>query len=236
MGIVTRSEKGSALTHAEMDNNFNELLRNPTGSTFPSVATVGIQLSGSTEIDFGWHDIVGHLYNVPTDPNAADYTIYRGGIKAYQFDENDECFVNFHMPHDYLLGSDIFIHVHWSHASSTVTGGTCTWGFEIMFAKGFAQAAFNVPVLTTVAQSGATSQYIHMVAETPASTVGGSPGVLLDTDDLEVDGIFQVRLYLDSNDLETSDASTPKPFAHFVDIHYQSTGLPTINKAPDFWV
>lgn len=235
MGIIKRSEKGSPLSYDEMDNNFEELDIRPSGQTFPSTSTVGLQLSGSSETDFGWHDLIGHLYNVSTDLNAAEYTSYRGGIRAFQFDETDEAFVNFHMPHDYLLGSDIFMHVHWSHNSSTITGGTVTWGFEVMYAKGFDQAAFNIPVITTVAQTGSTIPYRHMIAETPSSVAGGSAGVLLDSNLLEVDGIFQVRVFLDSNDLETSDASTPKPFAHFVDVHYQSTGLPTINKAPDFW-
>jgi hypothetical protein len=73
-----------------------------------------------------------------------------------------------------------------------------------------------------------------MVAEAIASTPGGSP-VLLNTNKLCIDDIVQCRLFLDSNDIVTSDSSTVKPFAHFADIHYRSTGLPTKNKAPNFW-
>jgi len=52
---------------------------------------------------------------------------------------------------------------------------------------------------------------------------------MLDTNDLEDDGLFLVRA-----DLATS-TSTDNPFLHFVDIHYQSTGIPTKNRAPDFY-
>jgi hypothetical protein len=233
MAIITREEKGSALTHNEMDNNLIELDTIPNGQVFPNTKGVGIEISGVTS-DFGWHDLIGNLYNVNEDLNSAQYNTYRGGIRSYQFIEGHEAFVNFHMPHDYLPGSEIYIHVHWSHNSAVVTGGTATWVFETMYSKGHNQAAFQVPILISVIQSASLIPYQHMIAETVASVDGGS-GVLLDTLDLETDGILQCRLYLDSNDISTSNATIVNPFAHFVDIHYQSTGLPTKNKAPDFW-
>lgn len=233
MAIVTREGKGIALTHEEMDNNFNELDKIPNGQVFPNTKGVGIEISGTTS-DFGWHDLIGQLYNVEEDVNAAQYNIYRGGIRNYQFVEGHEAFVNFHMPHDYLPGSEIYIHVHWSHDSTVVTGGTTTWAFETMYAKGHNQGAFEMPINISVIQAASIVPFQHLIAETVASVDGGSP-VLLDTEKLEVDGILQCRLYLDSNDIATSNATVVNPFAHFVDIHYQSTGLPTKNKAPDFW-
>jgi hypothetical protein len=234
MAILTKADKGSPLTHNEMDNNLIELDKIPTGKTFPKTKGVGIKIDTAVP-EFGWHDITGNLHNVNGALNSADYVVYRGGIKAYQFAEGEESFVNFHLPHDYLPGSEIFIHVHWSHNSSLVTGGSCTWAFETMYAKGHNQASFEAPVNISVIQNTSIVPYQHMIAETSASVSGGSPGVLLDTELLEADGIIQARLYLDSNDIITSNASIVNPFAHFVDIHYQSTGLPTKNKAPDFW-
>ena len=96
------------------------------------------------------------------------------------------------------------------------------------------QSAFETPVIISTIQGVSTTAYQHMIAETVASTIGGS-AVLLDTNELEVDGIIQTRVYLDSNDIKTSNATIVKPFIHFVDIHYQSTGLPTKNRAPNFW-
>lgn len=234
MTIITRAEKGEELTHAEMDENITDLRDSPNGRTFPSDRTLGIKIDTDVP-EFGWHDIVGHLFYEHTVGTPVEYNIYRGGIRAHQFmAEGDEAFVNFHMPHDYVMGTPIYIHVHWSHNSTVVTGGSVTWAFEIMYAKGHNQAPFGPPVVVAVIDNVNTIQYQHQIAEGVASTVGGS-AVLLNTDDLEVDGIVQCRLYLDSNDITTSDVSTVEPYAHFVDIHYQSTGIPTKNRAPDFW-
>ena len=230
MSIITRESKGSALTHSEMDNNLNELDKIPDGKIFPNTKGVGIKISGTTS-DFGWHDIIG---NVTAGQGTSSYQNYIGNIKQAQFSEGEDAYIGFHIPHDYLPNSPIYIHAHWSHNSSVVTGGTVTWGFETIYAKGHNQSAFDLPVIITVAQAVSIIPYQHLIAETVASTVGGSP-VLLDTSNIEVDGIIQTRLYLDSNDIQTSNASIVKPFVHFVDIHYQSTGLPTKNRAPNFW-
>lgn len=234
MTITIRSEKGSELTHAEMDENFTDLRDRPNGMTFPSDKTLGIKIDLVTP-EFGWHDIVGHLFVEHAVGIPADFAIYRGGIRAFQFPiEGTEVFVDFHIPHDYVHGTPIYIHVHWSHNSTLVTSGSVTWAFEIMYSKGHNQAPFGVPVIISVIDAVNTTQYQHQIAENVASTSGGS-AVLLDTNELEVDGVIQCRLYLDSNDIVTSDASAVHPYAHFVDIHYQSTGLPTKNRAPDFW-
>lgn len=233
MAIVTRSGKGSQLTHAELDNNFVEL-RDGTNLAVPKTKNAtGIKIGPVTNQTYGWHDLTGQL-QVYGDVGDASRLVYRGGIKALEFNEGESAYVDFHMPHDYLPGSDIFIHVHWSHTSTLVTGGSATWGFEVMYAKGHNQAAFHAPVLISVVQNASTTQYQHMIAETVGSTAGGSL-VLLDTNDLEVDGVMQCRLYLDSNDLTVSSGPQPNLFAHFVDIHYQSTNVATKNRAPDFW-
>ncbi|NOQ31803.1 MAG: hypothetical protein GQ570_11835 [Helicobacteraceae bacterium] len=233
MAIVLREDKGAALTHAEHDTNFSELDKLPNGKTFPKEAPIGIKLDIDNP-DFGWQDIEGYLLNYPDSPAPASANLYRGGIRSLQFGEGDEAFVNFHMPHDYAVGTPIYIHIHWSHNSSIVTGGSCTWAFELMYAKGYDQDAFKAPVTIAIVQDASIVPYQHMIAETIASDNGGS-AVTIDTNLLEVDGIFNCRLYLDSNDITTSNASTVEPFAHFVDIHYQSNALPTIGRNFPFY-
>lgn len=233
MAITTRADKGSALTHGEMDENITDLRDIPTGKIFPKAKDLGIKIDTDAP-DWGWHDLVGTLSIAAIGTPAALET-YRGGIYAYRFDaEGKEAFIDFHMPHDYVTGTEIYIHAHWSHDSTLVTGGSVTWGFELMYAKGHNQAAFPAPITASVIDPVNTTQYQHQVGETICSSSGGS-GTTINTDDLEVDGIIQCRVYLDSNDIVTSDLSPVHPFVHFVDIHYQSTGLPTKNRAPDFW-
>lgn len=232
MAITIRSVKGTPLTHTELDNNFIDL-RDGVNLMVPSDTTKGLKVDSTGTPSFGWHDIHGVPLFDSSDPETPTLATYRGTVKQVQFAEGNQLAINMHMPHDYLMGSDVYVHVHWSHNSTIVTGGSVTWAFETMFSKGFDQEGFGAPKTVSIVSSASTTQYQHMVHETALSITGGS-GTQLDSDDLEVDGVFITRLYLDSNDITTS-GGTVNPFVHFVDIHYQSTGVPTKNKAPTFW-
>ena len=232
MTITIRAVKGVSLTHDELDENFTDLRDLPSGLILPKTKNVGMKVDTAAP-DYGWHDIVGMVATFADDANRASIVDYRGGIKALRFAVNKNAFVNFHIPHDYAMGTDIFIHVHWSHASATLTGGSVTWGFETMYAKGHNQGAFQAPKGVSLIHAASPIQYQHMIGETAMSVTGGSTDQL-DTTDIEPDGIIQVRLYLDSNDL-IDTVIAPDPFVHFVDVHYQSTNVATKNKAPDFW-
>ena len=236
MAITTRADKGAALTHAELDENFTDLRDNPDGVNFPSNATVGIKVDTNSPV-FPWHDLNGFLYVDESDlANAAPFTTYRGGIKARQFqtENGHTAFVDFHIPHDYVANTAIHVHVHWSHTNTNVTGGSVTWGVEAIYSKGHNQSAFSAPVTVSINQTANVNQYTHMIAEAQLSTVGGS-AVSIDTAQLETDGIIQARVYLDSNDLTVSSNTAPAPFVHFVDVHYQSKEIGSKNKAPDFY-
>lgn len=233
MSIILRSEKGSELSHAEMDNNFTELRDIPNGKVFPKTKGVGIKVDTASP-DYGWHDLFAYTYIDTTSVNPPTFEPYSGGIKEFQFSESAEMLCRWHIPHDYAPGTDMFIHVHWSHNLSTVTGGTVTWAWEAIYSKGHNQAAFSSPKVVSVVQTASTTQYQHMVAETALSVTGGSV-TQLNTDDLEPDGLILCRFYLDSNDISVSGGPVPNPFVHFIDLHYQTTGVPTKQKAPDFW-
>lgn len=229
MTITTRAGKGSELTHNEMDTNFTDA-RDGVALQVPKTKNAtGVKIGPNGSADYGWHDLVGTLFSNGT----STYGNFIGTIKKLQFAEGQDASIDFHLPHDYLPGSDIFLHVHWGHNSATCTGGSVTWGFETTYSKGHDQAAFHAVKLITVAQAANTTQYQHMIAETAASVSGGS-ATQLDTDILETDGLIMCRMYLDSNDL-TDSVTVPDPFAFKVDIHYQSTGVGTANKSPDFW-
>ena len=231
MTITTRAGKGSELTWNELDTNFTDL-RDGVAIQVPKTQNSGIKDDSLGTPTYPWHDLIGTL-NVYGDVGDASRVTYRGGIKVLQCDVQDQAYIDFHLPHDYVMGSNIYIHTHWSHNSATVTGGSVTWAFEMIYAKGHDQSAFSAPVTASVVQSASTTQYQHMVAETLASTSGGAAD-LLDTDNLEPDGLILCRVYLDSNDI-TDSVTQPSPFLHAVDVHYQSTTVGTKQKSPDFW-
>lgn len=178
---------------------------------------------------FGWHDLLSATTvdrdNASSMPNFA---VFAGTIKKYQFAINDESFHNFHLPHDYLPGSDLYIHVHWAHTSEAVTGGSVTWQFEVSYAKGYNQEVFNTPKILTVSQNVINTPRTHQIAETRLSVPGGS-ATQLDSDLVETDGLLLVKTSLIANTIGTD------PFMIFCDLHYQSTNIPTKNRNADFW-
>jgi len=227
--IITRAGKGQALTHEEFDNNLVELRDKPDGQVYPSDADKGLRFDYSSP-EFGWHDIIGQYQTIFAGPGNPSYQTYQGGIKQLRFTAGDELHIDFHVPHDYVPGTDIHVHVHWSHTRPAVTSGSVTWLFEMTYAKGHNLGSFSTPVTTQVTQDASAIRYQHMIAETPASAPGGAGG-LLDTSAIEVDGMILVRAVLQSNTMDDSAL----PFVHTVDLHYQSRGLPTKNKSPDFY-
>lgn len=235
MTITTRAGKGAKLSHAEMDENFTDL-RDGVALQIPKTRGKGIKIDSLGTPLFGWHDMIGVPVVDDGSLTKPDLNVFVGAIKQQQYTEGDELFTKFHMPHDYAMGTDLYIHMHWAHTSSLVTSGSVTWGFELSYSKGHDQAIFPATTKTvTVLQDADTLNLRqHMIAETSASISGGS-GTQLDTDDLEVDGIILCRTFLDSNDMLVSGGGVPEPFGFFVDIHYQSTGVPTLQRAPDFW-
>lgn len=238
MAITYRNGLGRPLTEAELDQNFREGDEHPNGiktrSTIPLPGDGGIVFNPDNPTS-GYHDLRATLQRDTDEAVYPPLVAFRGGVKSLQFDVDvHSAYANFHIPHDYMPGSDLFIHVHWLHNSTTVTGGSVTWGFEATYSKGHQQEAFSAPIIVPVTQNASTTQYFHMIAETALSVSGGS-GNQLNTDLIEVDGVVCTRLYLDSNDITVSAGQVPKPFAIFVDLHYQSTGIPTLNKEPSFY-
>lgn len=232
MAITTRAGKGSPLTHEELDTNITDLRDGVGGRVYPKEQGNGnkVDISAPT---FAWQDLLGHI-SLASGGVPADHALYIGGIRAFSFTEGDEAHVSFHIPHDYVMGTEIFLHFHWSHNATTVTGGSVTWGAEITYAKSHSAGAFHTTKLLTVSQNAHTTRYQHLLAETSASANGGT-STQLDTALLEPDGIIMCKIYLDSNDITVSGGGIPEPFLHFVDVHYQSTGLGTKQKNPNFW-
>jgi len=197
----------------------------------PKTTNIGIQVDPAAPT-FGWADLLGVVTNGKGASKPTE-TTYRGGITQFLFGAGDDMGIEFHIPHDYVPGTDIYFHVHWSHISTLVTGGTITFTAESSYSKGHNQATFSAPVTGTFTGTASTTQYQHIISEVQFSDPTPA-GLELDTDDLEVDGVIIMRLEMTTNSI-TSSGAVPDPFLHYVDIHYQSTNMPTKQKAPDFY-
>lgn len=201
----------------------------------PKASTHGIKVDLATPT-FGFADIIGDQFANNTGATKPALVTYNGAVKSWQFAADDEAFMSYHIPHDYKKGTDIFLHIHWSHIGTLVTGGIVTFKITSIYAKGHNQAAFPAPVSSTFVASASTTQYQHVLSEVQYSS--SSPvGLQLDTDDLEPDGVIEMTFELDVNGITVSGGGVPDPFIHFVDVHYQTTGIiGTKDKVPDFYI
>jgi len=189
----------------------------------PKTSGKGIKVDVDTPT-FGWRDILGDIVVRGTGPTSPSYAVYTGtALYAYSFSAtvDNEVFIVFHIPHDYVPGTDIFFHVHWSNAAATPNTGNVVWTFEYAFAK--KDAAFPALSSISVTQASPATRYQHNIAETAAVTIAN----------MEVDGLILVRLFRDADN--ASDTCTDAVFVHTADVHYQSTNMATKNRTPDFY-
>lgn len=192
---------------------------------------------------FGWRDILGQIGVKTASATEPAWAVYRGSIYAYTFDTaTAEAFFVYHMPHDYVPGSDMHIHMHWSQNVVDTGGpagvpGNVEWNFDISYADGHGTAGgaadpFIAPITVTVVQQASTTQYGHMIAEVQFTNAGGTGG-LIDSNTIVVDGVLLVRAYRIKGN--AADTLNQAPFGHTCDIHYQSTNMATKNKSPNFY-
>ena len=177
----------------------------------PKTSGYGIRVDTASP-SFGWKDLTGQVHIKATGASDPGFNVYRTNIRQYQFAVGREVWLEYHMPHDYLPGSEMFIHAHWSLITTEVEN--VTWGFDLTYAKGYARGLFNATVNCTKLLASTGVAYTHMISE-----VQCTGGALLTTANLEVDGLLLVRCYLSAN------SGAADPFLHFVDLHYQSNGV-----------
>tara|TARA_Y100000310_G_scaffold303578_1_gene342051 strand:- start:88 stop:714 length:627 start_codon:yes stop_codon:yes gene_type:complete len=189
---------------------------------WPKASGSGIKVDLTTPT-FPWHDILGTIDIQTTGPNNPSY-LQVGATSFYdfQFDIGEKCQINFHLPHDYAEGTDVHFHAHWI-ADGTDTN-TVKWQFEYAYADGHGGGVFPLGSSTTVTaeEAAAGVAYTHMVTETTAQTISGC----------EPDGIIQCIITRITNG---GTNNTDNIFLKEADVHYQSTGIGTKNKSPDFY-
>lgn len=186
---------------------------------------------------WGWKDLIGQIVPKTTGAGTPTLSAFRGGnVAQFSFAANDVIDMNFHIPHDYAMGTDMFIHVHWGH-NGTAISGSLVCDFYHTYQKGHNQGIFPVEKTTTLTvlspDIATVPQYRHRVDEVQISSSTGSAS-LIDSDEFEPDGLLMLRM-ITSTIPTISGGSVARPFIFFVDLHYQTTSMPTKNKSPDFW-
>jgi hypothetical protein len=216
-----------------MDTNLTDL-RDGVDLKVPKTQNAGVRVDSLGTPTYSWRDMNATVRIDETGPTKPSWSVFRGNFRQMLFEVNDEGYFTFHMPHEYVTNSPIYIHVHWSHAATLVTGGSVTWAFELSAAKGHNQGAFNVPVTISVVQNASTVQYQHLIAEGLCADIAGAGGTL-DLGIIEPDTLILGRVYLAANNLTVSGGGVPNIFLHEVDLHIQTTVVGTKQKQPPFW-
>jgi hypothetical protein len=172
--------------------------------------------------NYGWRDITSDISVKGTGTNNPSWATVRNGISAYTFSATtmQEAWVNFHINHDYAVGTPIYLHVHWINPGTNT--GTVRWGFEYTIAKGHQQEAF--PATTTAyVEQASSGQFVHMIGEISSGISSAS---------LEPDALILVRVFRDA--AHVNDTCTNAVALVMSDVHYQANKWATKNKAPNF--
>jgi hypothetical protein len=214
----------------------------PKGSAFLVIEKAsgrGIKVDHTTPT-FGFADILGDQFSKNTGATKPTLTAYNGVIEAWLFANGKEAFISYHIPHDYVPSTDIHLHIHWSQNAAGATGGDVDFRYTAIYAKGHNQATGSVFTTTpktalftsvTLAGAGLTQYQQHLTEVTISAAT--ATDALFDRDDFEPDGVIELTLEMDANNM----TGTPSdPFIHFADLHYQTTGLiGTKSRTPDFY-
>lgn len=212
------------------------------GSTVTPIPYTNSKAAGTgikVDIDsptFGWRDIIGDTQPKATGAGTPSRAVYSGGvIGEYAFIANDICDYGFHIPHDYVLGTDIYLHVHWSHNGTSISGNV-VFDLYHQYAKGHNQENFTAEKVVSVTYAtvdiATTPRYRHRIDEVIVSG-SSATATLMDRNLLEPDGWLPVTLKL--NTLPTIGGGG-KLFVHNLDVHYQSSNIGTKQKEPEFYV
>ena len=206
------------------------------GVVLPKTSALGIKVDTDTPT-FPWQDLIGVLRPDTAGANTPTLdTVRAGACREFFYSAGDKMDMNFHIPHDYLPGSDLFIHMHWMHNGTAISGNMVAT-FASTYAKGHAQAIFPAEKAVTISVStpniATIPQYSHRIDEVAMTSDAGS-ATLWANSLIEPDGIILVNMTVTTIPTITGGARN-EPCVFFADIHYQSTGIGTKQKAPDFY-
>jgi hypothetical protein len=183
----------------------------------------------------GWKDLLGDVIPKTSGVGSPTLAVWRTQTRWFNYAAGEAGDVIYHIPHDWKPGSPMFLHAHWGHNGTDISG-SLVLNCYLSSAKGHQQEAFSVEkqITLTVANLNITNtpRYFHRVDEVPLSVVGGSAS-LLDASAIEVDGL--ILMHFDATTIPTITGGSTKPFIFTFDIHYETDRLATRRRVPDFY-
>jgi hypothetical protein len=175
----------------------------------------------------GWNDYLTSGLQLPKGgANQPTLKEFRDGIYQLAFNGTttaEESWTEFHILHDYEIGTKIYPHIHWSH-NIAVPSGDVAWQIDYSVSKGHSGGTFPAPTTISLVET-AGAQYTHQIIET-------SEGNAIPSTNLEPDSIIMMRIYRDPAD--GADTFENDAFLLFIDLHVECDGKLTNEKVSPF--
>lgn len=219
-----------AVGRPNTDSNGNIIL--------PKTSGVGIKVDEDIPV-FGWKDLTGQIIPRVGGGAAPAFTAWRGGNQRnYAFNTNEMIdLITFHMPHDWVPGTHLYLHTHWGH-NGTAISGNFSFEYYVTWSKGYTQgigtAEITIPDTIATPDVATFPRWAHNIKEVQLSNVGGD-ATHLDTGALEVDGLIEIAFKVTTIPTITGSAASNLPYVKMIDLHYQSTQTATKNRNIPFY-
>jgi len=199
-----------------------------TASTSDSTHKMLVQKSDNTTESLlvrrnGYHDLKPTGGYTPGGAASPSVSVFIAPLYELGFDgsgTNNIATYRFHIPHDFVEGSDFFFHVHWALNTVSPTGNV-KWKVTWRYAQGYEHDAFDTQYVTTLPDATVSStQYAHHITESAAVTPASMSGKTVRTD----------GMIIASLERDTTDTNNDTAFMLEFDIHYLSDGTATVAK------
>ena len=173
----------------------------------------------------GWRDNIIPFGQAGKGAAAPAQVTDSNGFERFSFGVGDEVFTDFHVNHDYALGTVAYPHVHWMPTTTMTVGQTVVWQFSYVVAKGHqqGQTLLAAPTVITMTHTADGTELAgeHMITE----VLIGSAFQLI-----EPDTVISARIR------RITGTYPSAIYGLMADLHYQANYFSTKNRAPDFYV
>lgn len=187
------------------------------------------------EADY-WQDLTTEFHMRFSGATIPTLSSFRGGnVRRWFFSANNQVDCEYHLPHDLVPNSDLFLHLHWGHNGTAISGNLVVQ-VSMSYAKGHNQGIFSIEKVfnMTIPATNLTvaPRWGHIVSEVQISAL---VPILTQFNSaiFEPDGELVINLKVIATPTITG-GSTNAPYFGHLDLHYKSTGRGTKNKAPNF--
>lgn len=110
------------------------------GLVLPKTSGVGVKRDLDAPA-YTWKDLKGPIAAKTTGANRLTLNVLRDNWEVFSGGAGANANITLHVPHDYAPGTDMFLHLHWTH-NGTAISGSLVVDWYVTCAKGHDQGEF----------------------------------------------------------------------------------------------